>query len=129
MLNKYIVNAEDIGIDYQDEGEWRSYRVYTEGLTIKECVDNAWIEECDQDGGTITDYPLINSMTDVYEAGKERIMYLAKVEGRFFEYLLQEQKDLCELFEQSTEEGNREYLRSQLKRNQTQIKEFLNDKS
>ena len=127
MYIKLKIECEDIGIDYADEGEWRNYRLCTEGNSYKECMDNAWIEECDQDGGTLREYQLNDSEKEIYNAGKECIMRFSKINGRLFEYLLEERKELCQLFEQSKTEEYKNLLRSQLKNNNDQINEFLND--
>lgn len=68
MNNKHYLINEDTGVNYQDIPPWRSYTLYTEGYNWEELVKEAWIEEVDQDGGTIADYPLAEASDEVLAA-------------------------------------------------------------
>ena len=43
--------------DHEDEGQWRSYDLETEGATLEECLENAVYWQTDQDGGSLGDIP------------------------------------------------------------------------
>lgn len=49
---------------YSDEGPWRSYHVQTEGETLGELFDAAWVYEVDQDGGDLGYYKLNDCETE-----------------------------------------------------------------
>ncbi len=49
---------QDLGIEYQDCGPWRSYQLTADGSTFDELMGAAYIEEVDQDGGTLDHYPV-----------------------------------------------------------------------
>ena len=61
----YIDNL-DVGVDFADEGPWRSWYLTTEGSTLKECLDNASIAEVDQDGGDLDCYGIDDAPSEVY---------------------------------------------------------------
>jgi hypothetical protein len=50
------LNVDDLGVNYQDCGPWRSYSFNTFGSTLEELWDNATVSEIDQDGGEIDCY-------------------------------------------------------------------------
>lgn len=52
---KYSING-DVGVDYEDCGQWRSYDADGNGDTIQEFLDSITIAEVDQDGGEINCY-------------------------------------------------------------------------
>ena len=60
------INYHDLGIDYADIPPWRSYSLDTHGKTLDECLENATIEEIDQDGGTLRCYGVDDSEPNVY---------------------------------------------------------------
>jgi hypothetical protein len=65
---KYLVTiSQDLGIDYCDEGPWRSYQLETYGNSLDECLKNAGIEEVDQDGGSLRFYDLEDGSNEVIE--------------------------------------------------------------
>lgn len=64
---------EDLGINYQDCGVWRSYQLETYGDTMEELWDNAVIAEIDQDGGELDCYGMGEAPSDVYEAADKLI--------------------------------------------------------
>ena len=47
---KYSIDDVECG-DIDDDGPWRGCTLSSEGNTLKELIDNAWISETDQDGG------------------------------------------------------------------------------
>lgn len=67
----HSIDESDIGIDYQDEGPWRSYGVQSEGSTIDELLENAYIYETDQDGGELNCYPIDDASNEVYGAAMQ----------------------------------------------------------
>lgn len=64
---KEIMIDLDLGVEYADCGQWRSYRLETYGTSYPKLVENAIIEEIDQDGGTIDHYELEKADLDVYD--------------------------------------------------------------
>lgn len=52
------ISFKDLGVEYQDEGPWRSYELNTNGTTIVSLELNATISEVDQDGGELRSYDL-----------------------------------------------------------------------
>lgn len=64
---RYVIDDDDIGIDYRDCGPWRSYRMDSYGDTREELIANATIAEVDQDGGELDCYGLADAPNDVYE--------------------------------------------------------------
>lgn len=73
---KHSVSVDtDLGIDWQDAGPWRSFRLYSEGSTFDELRANAWIEEVDQDGGTLRDYGLDKAE---YAVAREAVSVLTR---------------------------------------------------
>jgi hypothetical protein len=57
----------DTGIEHRDSGPWRSYHLTAEGSTLEELLESAHIWEIDQDGGSLSDYPLDNCGTSMYD--------------------------------------------------------------
>jgi len=68
----YHINT-DIGLDYQDTPPWRSYTLETSGNTRSSLMSNAWIEEVDQDGGTIDSYDMESFSSEVLKAVRATI--------------------------------------------------------
>lgn len=65
---EFVFNSVDIGINYADSGPWRSYSLDSYGLTFQDLLNNATIEEIDQDGGTLRCYGLDECPTnEVYD--------------------------------------------------------------
>lgn len=58
MKNPTITIDTDLGIDYADEGAWRSYEMTTHGDSLAELLENVTIAEIDQDGGELDCYGL-----------------------------------------------------------------------
>jgi hypothetical protein len=66
---KYSVVEEDIGVNYQDCGPWRSYGVDSFGNSLEELMENATVFEVDQDGGELNCYGIDDCPTqEVYNA-------------------------------------------------------------
>lgn len=79
---KYSVEGRDLGIDYQDIGPWRSYILTTSGDSLEECLNEAIIEEVDQDGGTLRSYSLDQANQDVYIPAADKITQdFLKIQG------------------------------------------------
>lgn len=57
----------DLGLDYQDEGPWRSYELYTYGESLTELLENATIGEIDQDGGELDCYNLKGASNEIQD--------------------------------------------------------------
>jgi len=64
MINIY----EPTGVAHRDSGPYRDYQLDTFGMTLQELIDNANIEEVDQDGGTLAYRPLEEYSTEIYDA-------------------------------------------------------------
>lgn len=58
----------DLGIDYADQGAWRSYNLETSGDSLTELAKNAVIFEIDQDGGDLNNYSLEDASSEIYNA-------------------------------------------------------------
>jgi len=68
-----ITIDEDLGINFCDEGPWRSYHFYTSGKTKAECMEDATISEIDQDGGELNCYGLEDCEHEVETSVMKRI--------------------------------------------------------
>lgn len=64
---------EELPINYQDAGPWRSYHLEAAGNTYEELLTDAYIAEVDQDGGELNFYPLSEAGNAVYDAA-ERVL-------------------------------------------------------
>lgn len=65
---KYRISGE-LGIDFQDEGRWRSYELDAYGDTFEDLLDSAHISEVDQDGGVIDCYGIDDvPNNEIYDA-------------------------------------------------------------
>lgn len=64
---------ENLDIDFKDIGPWRCYRLDTFGDNQKELIENATIEEIDQDGGTIAYYDIGDADKDVFTQAMQLI--------------------------------------------------------
>ena len=60
------ISIDDLGIEYQDSGKWRSYSLESNGNTLIELQNNAAISETDQDGGEIKTYNLLEAGSEVF---------------------------------------------------------------
>lgn len=69
-----VVIDEDLGVDFQDSGPWRSYTLVGQGDTLEEFLDDAAIFEIDQDGGSLNDYSIFDAGNEVEKAAIEMIM-------------------------------------------------------
>lgn len=63
----YSIDTE-LGIDFADEGQWRSYHLETSGDSFNEMAQNATVSEVDQDGGTIDAYGLDQASSEIETA-------------------------------------------------------------
>ena len=64
---KSITIDTDLGLEYQDEGPWRSYNLTTNGSSLQELLDNATISEVDQDGGDLDYYGFNEASNKIQE--------------------------------------------------------------
>lgn len=64
----YSIDAE-MGVSYQDSGQWRSFHLETSGDSLSEMLDNATVSEVDQDGGTIDAYDLREASSQIKNVG------------------------------------------------------------
>jgi len=71
---RYIIEEEELGISFQDEGPWRSWHLSTYGDSIASLIWNADISEIDQDGGSIDFYPLEDAEPDILAAAEQIIL-------------------------------------------------------
>jgi hypothetical protein len=74
------LNIDDLGVDYQDAGPWRSYSFHTYGSTLEDLWDNATVSEIDQDGGELNCYGASEASKEVYDA-IEKIINEAFIEA------------------------------------------------
>jgi hypothetical protein len=63
----YQIDTE-LGIDFADEGMWRSYHIEASGDSLIEMIQNATVSEIDQDGGTIDAYGLVDASPQIENA-------------------------------------------------------------
>lgn len=73
MGHYHFYIQEDLGIDYQDAGPWRSYELVTYGDDKEQLLANATIAEIDQDGGELDCYELCEAISDVAVAVEKLI--------------------------------------------------------
>ena len=64
-VNTYHID-ENLEIDFQDCGQWRSYHIYTQGDTLQELIEDATISEIDQDGGELDCYGIEDTYQTSY---------------------------------------------------------------
>jgi hypothetical protein len=65
----YIPRGEISGVEFADEGQWRSYEVdQVLSNSLSEAVEDLTISEVDQDGGEITCYGFVDAPYDVQTA-------------------------------------------------------------
>ena len=64
---KYKMSG-DVGVDYADCGQWRSYEIEGRGNTIEEFMEDVYISEIDQDGGELDTYALEDAPNEVIDA-------------------------------------------------------------
>jgi len=64
----------DLGIDFADAGQWRSYQIETSGDSFNELVQNATVSEVDQDGGTIDAYGIDDASSEIETAALRLIL-------------------------------------------------------
>ena len=77
-MSKYIIEDLELGIEYQDSGPWRDYRLDSEGNNLEELENNAWIMEVDQDGGDLNHYEIGDAESSVYDAAIKAIKEVIK---------------------------------------------------
>jgi hypothetical protein len=77
---KTIHIDQDLDIHYQDEGPWRSYRLTARGSSFGELIDDAGIEEIDQDGGTLRCYSILDAEKEIRYRALDVIMGKARKE-------------------------------------------------
>lgn len=65
---KYMIDESDLGIEYQDEGPWRSYGITSYGDSLQELLMEATVYETDQDGGELNCYSIYDSSNEVEKA-------------------------------------------------------------
>ena len=68
-----VIEDVELGVPYEDEGQWRSYHFSTEGRTLEQLEENGSISEIDQDGGEIRNYPMGEGTHQVYMAAMNAI--------------------------------------------------------
>lgn len=71
-IPKYSIDS-DLGVNWQDAGQWRCYQIYSIGDSLKELYEEATISEIDQDGGEIDTYGLNECDSEVYTAAIKQL--------------------------------------------------------
>lgn len=71
-MSRYNIDTE-LGVDWCDEGPWRSFRLSAAGNTPMELIDDAVVEAVDQDGGTIDCYGIGEYSSEVEAASLREI--------------------------------------------------------
>lgn len=65
----YFIPDGDLGVDFRDEGTWRSYNISGAcGDTMEEFLADLSIEEIDQDGGELNAYSFDEAPSEVQKA-------------------------------------------------------------
>lgn len=64
--NIMITINQDLGLDYQDWGQWRSYELIAGGDSYEELLESASIVEINQEGKELACYGLNRAEPDVY---------------------------------------------------------------
>ena len=70
---KVTIDNAPMDIDYADEGQWRSYELWTAGDNYDDMFSNAQVTETDSDGGEIRNYSLASASNEVRERGEAMI--------------------------------------------------------
>lgn len=91
-MKKYNINDEDLGVNYQDSGPWRSYSLDAHGDSASEMVEEATISETDQDGGTLDCYGIADCSKLVEERVLNMIEELILRKDAYIAQTLEEQK-------------------------------------
>lgn len=89
----FNIDESDLGIDYQDSGQWRSYGIESSGETIEELFENATIYEIDQDGGEIDCYSMDDADVEISKIARK---YLSDLVSSSIDDILLEEKELYE---------------------------------
>ena len=79
-IPKYNIDS-DIGIDWQDSGQWRSFNLYATGDSMKELIEEACISEIDQDGGELNSYGLEHASNEVFKEALAMLKSEIKTKG------------------------------------------------
>lgn len=75
---KFYIDT-DTGCDNSDETGWYSYQLVSEGNSIDELFDNAFITHVDQHGGDLVDpYPLEHAPANVQRVSGKILRRLAE---------------------------------------------------
>lgn len=69
---KYHID-QDMNIDYQDEGPWRSYQLSGEGDTLAEFMSSLAVSEIDEDGAELGTTDLIGMGPSFYRVALEML--------------------------------------------------------
>lgn len=77
---KNIQINTDLGVDFADEGAWRSYDLSTHGSSLSELLENAAVSEIDQDGGELDTYELSDASNEIQDAA-DVLIAKALIEG------------------------------------------------
>ncbi len=67
-MSKYNIDVQDLGVDFADDGAWRSYGMSTSGDSLQELLSEAVIYETGQDGGELNSYSLDNGNSQLERA-------------------------------------------------------------
>ena len=73
MKPKFLLDIDDLGVEYQDAGPWRDYSMQSEGDSKDDLLSNAQISEIDQDGGELRNYSLSSIGGELARAGEKAI--------------------------------------------------------
>jgi hypothetical protein len=71
---------EDLGVDYQDAGPWRSYQIIGQGKSIAEFLKDVLIYEIDQNGGELNYYDIDNADREVENAAVKLIIEMFNID-------------------------------------------------
>lgn len=129
-MNKVYL-FENLEYSESDERGWIGYNVELEGSTFQECMNSAYIEECDQDGGTNRCYQVYDAPNEVQEEVRSMILREAKIKGRLLDYLIQERDELndffTDIYDKSNNDLSKKVLEKAIKDNQKCIDDLLKE--
>lgn len=125
-MNKIYI-FENLEHSVSDERGWTGYNIELDGSTFRECMNSAYIEECDQDGGTNRCNHVSHYDNEVKSEVREMILREAKIKGRLLDYLIQERDELNDFFTNTLDEKEKNKLRIEIKENQRYIDSLLNE--
>lgn len=70
MGKRVVIENEELGVDWQDAGPWRSFELGAEGECLANLLDDAGVAAIDQDGGEMYLDKLYDCSGEIVEAAE-----------------------------------------------------------